>query len=105
MKVIKMLKSIFGFRERIPNYPGDFAIITFSSTALGEGIEDDQNKMIIRYSYDKFGNLIEKKIRYSKERVQALKMIHRIPLLDKTEEGRRFPVYSRSLPGEIEYGV
>lgn len=105
MKIIKILKSIFGFKERIPDYPYDWGLVDFSSIALENGIDDDQNKMIIRYLYDKFGNLIRKTKRYSKERVYAMKMIRRIPIRDKTRKIIRFPVYTKSSPGEIEYGI
>lgn len=105
MRVIEFLKRILGFKEKIPSYPREFALVDFSSTALGEGIEDDQNKMIIKYSYDKFGNLKIDKKRYSKERVYALKMIRRIPIKDKTKKEVRFEVYTRSNPGVVSYKV
>lgn len=85
------------------DYPHDFAIITFSRTALESNIRDNQNKIINRYFYNQHGNLENATERYSEERVSALREIHKIPILDKTQEETIFPVFGRILPSEIVF--
>lgn len=98
----KILNFIFG-KEKELEYPIDFAIIDFSPIALENGIIDNQNKIITRYYYDKYGNLQKKIYRYCEERVFALQEIYKIPIYDKTSKPPRFPVFGRLLPGEITY--
>lgn len=97
-----ILNTNYGEKE-IPPYPNDFAIIDFSSIALRNNIRTEQNKLIYRYFYDEFGNLITKKYRYSKARVNSFKEVLKIPIYDKTKEEPRFPVFKKIFPGEVVY--
>lgn len=90
-------------KPEVPGYQPEFGIITFSRTALESNITDDQNKIINRYSYNKFGNLIETVERYSEERVDSLKNMFKIPILDKTEGDIIFPVFGKITPSEITF--
>ena len=90
--------------EIVPDYPRDFFIVQFSGVALGLGVKDNRNKVIRRFYVNKFGNFIEKRYRYSEERVHALKKIHKVPGYDKTKnEEVRFPVFARIMPGEAVF--
>lgn len=105
LKVINaVLKTKFG-EEEVPPYPKDFALIDYSPIAKQNGIKDEQNKLIYRYFYDGFGNVVMKKYRYSKARVKSLQEVHKIPIFDKTKEEERFPVFHKVLPSEIEYTI
>jgi len=98
----RILKFLFGKKE-IPPYPRDFCLIDYSPIAKQEGIRDEQNKIIYRYYFGKFGNRKIKKYRYSPQRIYALREVHNLPIIDKTKREERFPVYSRILPSELEY--
>ena len=102
LKIINFIKSIFERKDEI-SYPDDFAEITFSEVALERGIEDDQNKIITRHFFDRFGMRTEKKYRYSRERVNALREIHRIPIYDRTQENQTFPLFFHSNPSEASF--
>jgi hypothetical protein len=100
-QIIELLKRWwFGPKPKM-GYPQDFAIVDFTKIALRLGVKDDSNKIIYRYSLNRFGNYYLRKYRYSEERVHLLKEIHKVPIFDKTKKDIRFPVYSRILPGEI----
>ena len=101
-KIIEFFKNLFGKKKEL-SYPDDFAEITFSEVALERGIEDDQNKIITRYFFDRFGMRTEKKYRYSRERVNALREIHRIPIFDRTQENQTFPLFFHSNPSEASF--
>jgi len=102
MKLKKLINWIFGIKKEIP-YPNDFILIDYSPIAKQNGIMDDQNKIIYRYTFDEFGNIIIKKYKYSKARLKALQEIYKIPFYDKTKQEDRFPVWAKILPSEIEY--
>lgn len=101
-KFFKWVVSLFHRREKL-DYPGDFAIIDFSQLAQQRGLKQDRNKVISRYFMNRFGNMKVKKYRYSEERVQALKIIHKIPIYDRTKKENKFPVFARILPQEIRF--
>lgn len=104
----RIFNSIMGwFRNPEPQtgYPHDFAIIDFSKIAFRLGMKDDKNKVILRYSINRFGNYELKKYRYSEERVYVLSKIHKIPFFDKTKQEVRFPVYSKIMPGEATFTI
>ena len=104
MKQMNLFSKIINkFKREQVDYPNDFAIIEFSKVASSNGIVDNQNKIIYRYSYDKHRNLNVKKYQYSKERVQSLKEVYNIPIFDKTNKEIRFPVFAKVLPGEIGF--
>lgn len=102
-KIIEVLKRWWWGPKPEQGYPSDFAIIDFTKIAVRLGVKDDRNKIIYRYTVNRFGNYDLKKYRYSEERVYLLKEIHKVPVFDKTKKDIRFPVYSRILPGEIVF--
>jgi len=102
-KISSIVNFIFGRKEPKLEYPSDFAIIDYSKVSLRIGAKDDRNKLILRYFVNHFSNFELKKYRYSEERVNLLKEIHKIPVFDKTKQDQRFPVYSRINPGEVKY--
>ena len=91
-------------KPEIPSYPNEFIIIDYSPVAKQNGIKDEQNKIIYKYSIDKFGKRILEKYVYSRERVFAFEEINNIPVYDKTETLKEtFPVFSKILPSEIKF--
>lgn len=100
--IIKIWNWITG-KVDVPPYPSQFGIITLSGEAISRGVTDDQNKIIIHYFFDKFGNLINRVFPYSKERVFAMETIRKIPIIDRTESGFKFPIYARLNPQEASY--
>lgn len=104
-EIINKLSFGIFFKEEIPDYPSDFAIIDFSPIAKQEGIRDDQNKIVYRYFTDAYGNPKVKKYSYSRATIHALKVVNRIPILDKTKDEKIFPVFSQILPSEVSYEI
>jgi len=102
MKIIHKIKNMFKKEVRL-NYPDDFAIVKFSDIAFENGIKGDSNKIIKRYFYDNFGNLKNKKYRYSQERISVLREVLNIPIFDKTEEELTFPVIGKIGLGVIKF--
>ena len=103
MMIKEIFKKVFGIKEKVPPYPNDFAIIDFSQVAKHNGTRDEQNKIIYRYKFDRFGKRIVKKYQYSRQREFALQEVYNIPILDKTEKIESFPVFKKILPSEIEF--
>lgn len=91
------------FRKKEINYPEDFALIRMSNPSLNQGIKNNRNKIILRYSINKYGNRELRKYPYSEIRVKTLQEIYRIPIADLTRKETKFPIFSRSLPGEVSY--
>lgn len=100
--LIRLWRWITG-KIDVPNYPIPFGIILLSSEATAKGIKDDQNKIIVHYFYDKFGNLTNLIIPYSKEKVYSMETIRKIPVIDKTASSEKYPVFGKVNPGEITY--
>lgn len=97
-KIVKIFK-----KTKVPPYPSDFGIVDYTSAALENGIKNNQNKIITRFSYNKYGYLEQKKYPFSEVRVQAFREVLKIPVLDKTQKEPRFPVFSRISPAEMKY--
>jgi len=92
----------FRKKERL-SYPSDWAMITFSDTAIEKGVKDDRNKIIKRFFFNKFGNMKDKKYPYTEERVNSLQEIHKIPIIDRTQQEVRFPIFSKVTLNEARY--
>jgi len=101
MGIIDWIYKIFKKEEK-RNYPKDFAFIVFSDQSSRTGVTDDSQKLIIRYSVNKYGNYSKKKMRYSEERVNNFKNILKIPIHDKTKN-QKFTVSSDINPGEASF--
>lgn len=93
------------YKDKVPPYPNDFAIIDFSPISKQNGIRTNQNKIIYRYLFDINGNRIIRKYRFSKARVKALLEVSKIPIMDKTQQKEILPIFSKVLPSEVEYTV
>ena len=105
MGMIEWFKNwLYGPQQKL-NYPNDFALVDFTQHAMRLGVKDDKNKIIKRYTVNRFGNYQLKKYRYSEERIFVLQEVHKIPIFDKTKLNVRFPVHSRILPGEAQFIV
>ena len=100
--LIKLWDWITG-KVDIPPFPAHFGIVTFSPEGIERGLNDDQNKIIIHWHYDKFGNYVKEFLPYSKERVFAMENVRKIPIIDKTEITTRFPIFGKILPQEVAY--
>ena len=64
MTLKKILINLNPFKKKEVelSYPPEFAIIDYSRVAKLNGIEDEQNKLIYFYTFDRYGNRIVKKI-------------------------------------------
>lgn len=102
-KMFEWLINLFRGRQPPSYFPRDWAVIEFTSHALNLGVKGDKNKIIRRFFINKFGKIEEKRYRYSPERVYALQEIHKVPVYDKTTVDIKFPIYSRVLPGEVQF--
>lgn len=71
--------SLFDFfrkKEEKESFPSDFALIKVNDVAKSQGINDDHNKIIVRY---KNGIPVEV-MPYTKSHVEALRTIDNIPV-------------------------
>lgn len=103
--MMKWLTKMFNKEKPMPPYPIPFAIVIHTAPALEMGIKDDQNKMIVKYFYDKYGNVVTKRYAFSPQRVWTFEQVQRIPVYDKTTGEDRFPVFARPLPMEVEFNI
>lgn len=103
--MIKIIKKIFNIKEKAPEMPDEYFIIDYSVPALRENILDDQNKVIYRIYYDRYGNRKTEKVPYSEGRIQAFMEVYKIPGYDKTNMDQEFPIHSKILPSEVSYNL
>jgi len=100
----KDFKEFVTGRKELLSYLDEFFIVSYSKYALQRGLVGDSVKVIYIYDFDEYGNrrLTEKV--YSKERVYALREIHKIPGYDKTQEQEEgLPIYGKTSLMEVEY--
>jgi len=103
-KTINFIKyNIFKMDKPHIDYPFPFAIINYTDIALQNNIKDNQNKVILKYYFNNYGNVSIKKYRYSESMKYILENYHGIPVYDKTKGEQKFPVFVEELPGEIVY--
>ena len=102
--MFNFLKNLFGKKEEY-SYPDDFIVITYNDVSIRNGIEDFQNKRVIRYKYNKKTGKIEefKNYKYSDSLIYNLRRIMKIPVHDKTEKEIKYPVYGDILLDEVSY--
>ena len=100
----KIKEAIFGKpQEEEKQYPDSFLLVKYSNVAMEDGVEDDSNKIILFYTFNKFSRRVVKTFPYSDERLMTLQRVYNVPFFDKTEKSIKFPVFSRMNPGEAVY--
>ena len=100
--MIKKIKKFLGFKEKELKYPIPFYLVKYTDISLQNNIRDNQNKIIVHYFLNKYGNIDVKKYKYTEQMVNILNK-KGIPGFDKTKTEQRFPVFLKELPGEITY--
>lgn len=102
-KLPSWAKKILNIEEQELRYPIPYAIVKYTSSALEKNIQDDQNKLIYKYFYNKYGNLDLKKYKYSQAMINIIRN-QGVPVYDKTKSPQQFPVFVEELPAhEIVY--
>lgn len=99
-KIIKIFKRILGIKEEL-SYPIPCCFIDFTNESKRNNIKDDENKIIIKYYLNKFGNLANKRFKYSEAFVN-IQVKHGIPVFDRTKEEQKFVVISVRDPAQIK---
>jgi len=84
-------------------YPDRFIMITLTSYAIEEGIEDDANKLIVFYDYDEYGNRISETYPYTAERLSVLVEQYKVPVFDKTDKEIKLPIWASINPSELVF--
>jgi len=101
-EVIKEI--IFGKKkEAILEYPNEFILVNYSSVAIEDGTEDDSNKIILFYTFNKFNRRVVRQYPYSDERLTTLQNTYNVPFYDNTERKIKFPIFAKINPGEAVY--
>jgi len=99
----KIKEFITGKKELLPYYE-KFWIANYSKDALQKGLTGDMVKVIYIYDIDEFGDRIIDIKPYSKEKVFALREVHKMPGTDITEDAEKgLPIYSRTNLMEVSY--
>ena len=103
--MIDKIKKLFKKDEKL-SYPSVWGIIAYNEGAIRNGIEDNQNKIILIYKMDyrieKFK--LSKTYGYSDSLLYNLRYKLKIPIYDATEKGIHFPIYGELSLDEINYG-
>ena len=103
MKMMKSILKLLGFIKEEVEYPRLFAIVTYTTMALENGLTDDFNKVIKKYTYNNITRRFDvTDIRYSEEKIDILRNERLIPVYDETAQKQSFPIFGRLLPGEVE---
>lgn len=106
MKMLEGLKNLWKNRKKDKEelqYPSEFLMVTYTKYAIEDGTEDDSNKIIIRYWWDKFDNRRATRYRYTPERLDSLRKVYRIPVHDKTKSEILLPIFAKLNPSEIKF--
>jgi len=99
-----IIEAIFGKKEEAPlQFPDSFMLVKYSNVATEDGNEDDSNKVILFYRFNKFNRRVVDKFPYSDERLMTLQKVYGVPFFDKTEKNIKFPVFAKINPGEAVY--
>ena len=102
-EILGKAKKFLGKEEKKIDYPDSWLLVTFSDVAIEDGTEDDLNKRILFYHFNRFGRKVCTSYPYSDERLSSLQRIYNVPVFDKTDRKVKFPVYAKINPGEIVY--
>lgn len=103
--MFKAIKEIiFGKKQEARlEYPDEFVLVKYSPIATEDGTEDDSNKIILFYTFNKFNRRIVRQYPYSDERLITLQKTYNVPFYDKAEQKIKFPVFAKINPGEAVY--
>lgn len=104
-KIINLTTFGIFFKEKKLEYPPEFFIVNYSESSLKSGIEDNQNKVIIRYRTNFRTGRIEpfKYYGYSDSIIYKLRNVLKIPGYDNTDKEIKFPIYDEINLNEISY--
>jgi len=100
---VKKVLSSLSKKENKIDYPDNWLQVVFSQFAIEDGTEDDLNKKILHYHFNKYGRRICTAYPYSDERLYSLQKTYNLPVTDKTEKEIKFPVFSKINPGEVVF--
>lgn len=86
-------------------YPAEFCIITYNEMAIRNGIEDQPNKLIVRYRLNyRNGKLdVYRVYGYSDSLLFNLRNKLKIPVHDGTIKEIKYPVYQEIMLDEVSY--
>jgi len=101
--ILNKAKKFFWKEEKKIDYPDSWILVGFTDVAIADGTEDDLNKRILFYHFNRFGRKVCTSYPYSDERLSSLQRIYNVPVFDKTDRKVKFPVYAKINPGEIVY--
>ena len=94
---------ITGKKELLPYLPR-FFIVDYSKNAKEKGLKGDMVSVIYIYDIDDYGERTVEVKPYSKERVHALREVHKIPGTDiRDESDKGLPIYARTNLMEVQY--
>jgi|GEM_PF-2304210 hypothetical protein len=104
-KIINKISFGWLFKENKQQYPPEFAIVIYNKTAINNGVEDNPNKLIVRYKYNEKVEKLEpfRVYGYSDSLFQTLKHKLKIPIYDQTLKEIKFPIFSEINLDEIRY--
>lgn len=95
-------KKLFGIKEEQLRYPIPHGLVIFSDSAKESNIKDDQNKLIVIRLINRYGNLQEKRYKYSEQLVSIFEN-RGIPIVDKTKYEEGIKIYATTDPGLIKF--
>ena len=97
-KIYKKVKNFFK-KEEEGSYPSDFALIKINDVAKEKGLEDEQNKAIVRYINGEISEIMP----FNKAFVDALREIDGIPVEEEEFKDEDFEWDSTTTLGVINY--
>lgn len=99
-----IFRFLFGKKKKV-GFPTEYCLVTFNDIALRNGIEDNANKIIIRYRYNfKIEKMeVYRVYGYSDSMLAGLKNTLKIPFYDRTLTPIKFPIYNELRLDEVSY--
>ena len=99
------IEFLEGLKKESEKYPPEFGIVIYNKNAVNNGIEDNANKLIVRYKYNKKIDRLEvfQVKGYSDSLFHTLKYKLKIPMHDSTIKEIKFPIYSEIKLDELRY--
>ena len=101
----KTIEFLEIFKKEEEKYPPEFGIVIYNKNAVNNGIEDNPNKLIVRYKYNEKSERLEvyRVYGYSDSLFHTLKYKQKIPMYDQTKQEIKFPIYSEIKLDELKY--